>query len=67
LHPFGSRDVGGGGSIAAEHAYDIHALARNLREEQAKNGRQLVSLSPKKLVVSKRDLGIDSPDPERQQ
>lgn len=40
--------------IAAEHGYDVHALARVLREEEGKDGRKLVSLSPKRPAASKR-------------
>jgi hypothetical protein len=40
--------------IAAEHGYDVHALAQSLREEEGKDGRKLVSLSPKRPTASKR-------------
>ena len=36
------------GEIAAEHRYDVHALARALREEEGKDGHKLVSLSAKR-------------------
>jgi len=40
--------------IAAEHGYGVHALARSLREEEGKDGRKIVSLSPKRPAASKR-------------
>jgi hypothetical protein len=40
--------------IAAEHGYDVHALAQSLREEEGKDGRKLVTLSPKRSMASKR-------------
>ena len=40
--------------IAAEHGYDIHALAQSLREDEGKDGRKVVTLSPKRPAPSKR-------------
>lgn len=38
-------------AYAKEHGYDIRTIVEALRREQAENGRQVVSLKPKRLVV----------------
>jgi len=38
--------------IAAQYGYDVHALAKALREKQGKYGRKVVSLPPKRVMPS---------------
>lgn len=37
-------------AYAKEHGYDVKAIVAALQQEEAKSGRQVVSLSPKRLV-----------------
>jgi hypothetical protein len=38
--------------IAKQFGYDVRALARALREEQGKDGRRVVNLSPKRPIAA---------------
>jgi hypothetical protein len=37
-------------AYAARFNYDIEAMCRDLREEEARSGREVVSLPPKRIV-----------------
>ena len=39
-------------SIAARYNYDIHAMGKALREMQAKSGRKIVNLGPRKSAMA---------------
>ncbi len=39
-------------AMAAKYNYDVHALARALREKQGKDGRKVVTLSPKRPAAA---------------
>jgi len=41
--------------IAAEFGYDVHALARALREKQRKDGRRVVNLRHKRPMTVHSD------------
>jgi len=36
--------------VAAQHGYDVHALAKALREQQQKGGRKVVSRPAKRVA-----------------
>gem|GEM_PF-4190348 len=40
--------------MAAKYNYDVHALAKALREKQGKDGRKIVTLSPKRPTTVSR-------------
>jgi hypothetical protein len=42
-------------AFAKEHGYDLKAIVRALKREEARNRKKLVSLSPKRLS-QKREL-----------
>lgn len=37
-------------AIAKEHGYDVKAYMRALQEDEAKSGRKIVTLPPRRLV-----------------
>lgn len=41
-------------AFAKEHGYNVKAMVRALQREQTENGRQVVSLKPKKLPKKQR-------------
>ena len=44
--------------LAAEYGYDVHALARALREKQGKDGRTVVRLNPKPAARAKKNRAV---------
>lgn len=38
-------------AYAKEHSYDVKAIVAALQQEEAKSGRRVISLPPKRLVV----------------
>ena len=39
-------------AYAREHGYDVKAIVAALQQEEAKSGRRVISLPPKRLVVA---------------
>ncbi len=44
-------------AYAARFNYDIEAMCRDLREEEARSGREVVSLPPKRIVPVEKKPG----------
>jgi hypothetical protein len=44
-------------AYAARFNYDIEAMCRDLREEEARSGREVVSLPPKRIVPVEKEPG----------